>query len=145
LTENITVPDSPSIPEKSVIHFPEGIPGFETCKRFVILEPDDLAPLLLLHTVEGDALSLPVLPVEVVASNYRLQLQEADRQLLGLPLHPVVGKNVVCLTVLVLPGSNQPATCNMMAPIVINPDRLLAKQVVQLDSEYSSVHPLLMK
>ncbi len=130
------------IPEKSIIHFPEGIPGLEGCKRFVILEPDGLAPLLLLHTVEGEALSLPVLPVQVIEANYQLRLQDADRRLLELADAPVVGKNVVCLTVLVLPGAGRPATCNLMAPIVINPGKLLAKQILQLESEYSTAYPL---
>ena len=130
------------IPEKSIIYFPEGIPGLEHCKRFVILEPAGLAPLLLLHTAEGEALSLPVLSVQVVDANYQLKLPAADRDLLGLVDDAVIGKNVVCLAVLVLPGGSGPPTCNLMAPIVINPGRLLAKQILQLESEYSTAHPL---
>ena len=130
------------IPENSVIHFPEGIPGLESCKRFVILEPNGLAPLLLLHTAEGEALSLPALPIQVIEANYQLKLQAADRSVLGLTEDAVVGKNVVCLAVLVLPGGGGPPTCNLMAPIVINPGKLLAKQVLQLESEYSTAHPL---
>jgi flagellar assembly factor FliW len=130
------------IPEKSIIHFPEGIPGFEGCKRFVILEPNELAPLLLLHTTEGEAFSLPVLPVQVVEANYQLKLHAVDRKLLGLAEEAVVGRNVVCLAVLVLPGAGSPPTCNLMAPIVINPGKLLAKQIVQVESEYSTAYPL---
>jgi flagellar assembly factor FliW len=130
------------IPEQSVIHFPEGVPGFESCKYFVILEPSGMAPLLLLHAAEGEALSLPVLPVQVVEADYQLTLPAADRALLGLAEEAVAGKNVVCLAVLVLPGAGRPATCNLMAPIVINPGKLLAKQILQLESEYSTAHPL---
>ncbi len=138
----MAVQEHTHIPGESIIHFPEGIPGLEDCKRFVILEPNGLAPLLLLHTAEGEALSLPVLPVQVVEANYQLKLPAVDRALLGLAGEAVVGGNVVCLAVLVLPVGGGPPTCNLMAPIVINPAKLLAKQIVQVESEYSTAYPL---
>lgn len=133
--------DEPTkIAETGVITFPEGIPGFENATRFIILKPDGLEPLLLLHSVEGESVGLPVIPVEVAHPGYQLQMGAEDRRLLGLTEDPVIGKNVLCLGVLVT--DNDPPTCNLQAPIVVNPEKRLAKQVVQYETDYSSAFPL---
>jgi flagellar assembly factor FliW len=44
--------------------------------------------------------------------------------------------------VLVLPGADHPPTCNLLAPIVINTRTLVAKQILQVESDYPSVFPL---
>ena len=136
------MPDSPSSLENSEIRFPEGIPGFEAYTRFTITAQADLAPILFLNSVEDDQLSLPVIPVEAVKGDYRVKLEERDRRLLEIDDDPVPGTNVVCLAVLVLAGAGRTPTCNLMAPIVVNPANRLAKQVVQYESDYPSAFSL---
>src|SRR6185503_20098589 len=51
------------VDERSVLHFAEGLPGFEQNRRFVLLSSDELAPMHLLHAVDGpDASFLAVDP-----------------------------------------------------------------------------------
>ena len=40
------------------------------------------------------------------------------------------------------PAATSPPACNLMAPIVMNPKNRLAKQVLQIESDYPSVFPL---
>ena len=136
------MPDTPSFLENTELRFPEGIPGFETCTRFTITAQADLAPILFLNSVEDEQLSLPVIPVEAVKGDYRVQLEESDRRLLEIGDDPSSGTNVVCLAVLVLSGPGRTPTCNLMAPIVVNPANRLAKQVVQYESDYPSAFAL---
>ena len=138
------MPDDADFSETSVIAFPEGIPGFENCRRFVLVQPEGLAPILLLQNLEDKQVSLPVIPVELIDREYRLQVGAGDRELLGLSVDPVVGENVLCLTVLHLPGAS-PAACNLFAPIVVNPANRRGKQILQLDSDYPSSFSLTTK
>ena len=124
------------------IRFPEGIPGFEGHTRFTLTGQAELAPILFLNSVEDEQLSLPVIPVEAVKSDYSVSLEERDRRLLEIDQDPIPGTNVVCLAVLVLAAAGQAPTCNLMAPIVVNPINRLAKQIVQYESDYPSAFAL---
>lgn len=130
--------------EQSIITFPEGLAGLGECKRFVLVRPEGLDPLLLLQSVDSEQVCLPVAPVKAVKRDYELSMPESDRDALQLPPE-AADENLLCLTVIVLPGSSSPATCNLLAPIVINPEARLGRQVLQLESGYPAEFPLPLK
>ncbi len=136
------MPELLEIPENSVITFPEGLPGFEDSREFVLLQPEGLAPLFLFQSVAEEHVSVLVVPVQVMVSDYRLHVGSEDRELLGLVEEPRVGKNVLCLAVIILSQEQQPPSYNLFAPIVINAATKRGKQIMQIDSDYPSVHPM---
>ncbi len=143
------MPGLGDIADESIITFPEGLPGLDDCKRFVILRPEGIEPILLFQHVGDEDLSLPVIPVKAVREDYQLHLSPGDRKLLefpdepGLPGNaPRLPENALCLAVLVLPGEDLPPNCNLFAPIVVNVATRQAKQVLQLDSDYPTAFPL---
>ncbi len=135
------MPASSSIPPESVITFPEGIPGLSGKQGFVILRSDEMEPIAVLQSVEDEHVSLPVIPVHSVVEGYALELSDEDRATLDAAADQDPA-GFVCLAVLVLPGAETPAACNLLAPIVVNPASMRGKQVVQVDSEYSALQPL---
>jgi len=128
--------------ENATIYFPEGLPGFAGSDRFVLVYSEEYDPVYFLQSATDAEVSLPVVPVETVDPEYGLVLSAGDRELLGFAEEPCLGRNLLCLTVLVLSAGDKPPTCNLMAPIVVNPATSLAKQVVQMESDYPSVFPL---
>jgi flagellar assembly factor FliW len=130
------------LPAGSVIFFPEGVPGFESAHRFVLLRHREYDPVLLLQNVEDETLSLPVIPAQFVDPCYQLHVGAADRELLGFSAAPQLS-NCVCLLVLILAGAGNSPKCNLFAPVVINPLNMRGKQVMQIGSSYPSVFPLL--
>ena len=136
------MPELPEIPENSVITFPEGLPGFEDSREFVLLQPEGLAPLFLFQSVAEEQVSVPVVPVQMMVKDYRLHVGSEDRETLGLVEDPRVGENVFCLVVIILSREKQPPTYNLFAPIVINAATRRGKQIMQIDSDYPSVLPL---
>jgi flagellar assembly factor FliW len=129
------------VPPESVVTFPEGIPGIAGAQGFVILRSDEMEPIAVLQSIEDENVSLPVIPVHAVAAQYQLTLSDEDRATLDAApdQDPAV---FVCLAVLILPGAETPAACNLLAPIVINPASMRGKQIVQLDSGYPTLQPL---
>ncbi len=135
----MTIPEK--IPESAVITFPDGVPGLAGVKRFLILRPDGLDPIVMLQCVDAPEVSLPAIPMHAVRSDYVLRLPAEDRR--GIEMEDSMTEiDLICLAVLILPGQDHPPACNLAAPIVINPNNRLARQVLQIESEYPAVYPL---
>ena len=126
------------IPEESVIEFPDGVPGLGELRRFVLLRPDDLGPIVVLKSVEDERVSLPLVPAEAVHPGYELHLEEEARQALQVE----ATDDLAALAVVVLAGEGGVAACNLYAPIVVNFRSRIGRQVLQGESEYPMVFPL---
>lgn len=121
-----------------VLYFPEGLPGFESLTQFVLLQDEELLPIVFLTSLAEPKISLPVLPVQSLVPDYHLTLAAEDCHLLRLGEAPVLGRNVLCLAVLSLGDGLRAATANLLAPIVVNIETWTAKQVIQVSSPYST-------
>ncbi len=130
-----------NIPESAVVTFPDGVPGLADAKRFLILRPDGLDPIVMLQSVDAPDVSLPAIPMHAVRADYRLCMPDGDRRAIEMA-ETMTEVDLVCLAVLILPGENHPPACNLAAPIVINPNNRLARQVLQVESEYPALYPL---
>jgi flagellar assembly factor FliW len=125
------------VADTDTIVFPDGLPGFEACRRFVILSSPDIAPLHCLHAVDGQAASFLGIDPRVVLPAYRCVLGEADRVKLG-----VAGEAPLLWLALVTVDQDQAPSVNLRAPIVVNPARMVGCQVMPHDSLYPLRHPL---
>jgi flagellar assembly factor FliW len=123
----------------TVIHFPEGLPGFEDRKDYILIERQELKPLVFMQSVADSDLCFLTIPSGLVLENYKVELAEENR-VLDLPRKPAIGAEVLCLLILHIQESG--ATVNLRAPIVINLRTLRAVQAVSPNAEYSLQHPL---
>ena len=130
-------------PDDAVIHFPAGLPAFETDTQFLAIERKDAAPLIFLQSIVHPSLCFLTMPVLDVSPGYSLALSPEDLRLLGLPAgsQPEIAGHVACLCILTVPERG-PATANLLAPIVIRRDTRIGLQAVQVDSPHSHRHPL---
>jgi len=111
------------------LEFPNGIPAFETEKRFRLI---DRQPLLFLESETNPELSFLLLPVELIDPEYKLSLSAEDRETIGA----TEGTRLLCLAVITA-AEDSPPTANLLAPVVINPECGRAVQAVRSDSAYS--------
>lgn len=117
------------------LEFPNGIPAFETERRFRLIDRD---PLLFLESESNPELSFLLLPVALIDPDYRLLLTVEDRALLDAS----ADADLLCLAVITA-AENLPPTANLLAPVVVNPLSGRAVQAVRSDAMYSHKHPLL--
>jgi flagellar assembly factor FliW len=122
---------------RDIVGFPDGLPGFERCRRFVVIASQDTAPMQLLQAVEGQAASFLAIDPRVVLPSYRCGLTPADLLRLGAGAETPL----VWLALVAVDGAGQ-ATVNLRAPIVINPERMVGFQVVPSNSVYPLRYPL---
>jgi flagellar assembly factor FliW len=127
--------------EDVVMHFSEGLFGFESETRFLPIEVPALHPLLFLQSVDRQGLCFITLPILVIDPFYRLNLSPSDLELAGLPTgrQPAIGEDVLCLAILTL-HKDAPATANLIAPLVMNLRTRKTVQAIVCEGDYSHQH-----
>lgn len=128
--------------DDAVIEFPAGIPGFEPERRFLLLAAPDLKPIVFMQSLMTPELCFTTLPVLSVIADYKLSISDEDLHLLGLApgSQPLIGKEVACLAVIHF--SEQAATANLLAPLVIHLKSRRGAQAIAPGGRYSHQHEL---
>ena len=113
-----------------IITFPAGLPGFEECRRFVVLSSRDLEPFQCLQSVEGPSASFLAVDPRRAFPDYRCVLSDVDRVRLGEPDE----SSLVWLAVVTV--LDDQTLVNLRAPVVVNPTRMLGYQLMPSNSLY---------
>ena len=121
----------------NAVTIPDGLPGFERCRQFVVMSSPDLAPLARLQGLDGVRPSFFALDPRTVLPGYETALPPAERQ----RLEARDDDALLWLALVRLEGTR--LLVNLRAPVVINPRRMLGLQLVAADSPYSTHHELL--
>ncbi len=121
--------------EESTFLFPRGLPGFEHCRRFLLLNQPSLEPLVHMQSLEIPDLCFLALPVQSIDSTYETELSPEDQQTLGdAPM-------TIDLALLSMTLDGQ-WSANLLAPVVINLADRVAVQAVRGDLKYSHQYPV---
>ncbi|NLM75316.1 MAG: flagellar assembly protein FliW [Clostridiaceae bacterium] len=117
--------------ENEFIYFPEGIPGFEENKRFALIgyDPSVTSSFFFLQSVENRDLCFIVTDPFAIYDNYEVNLDEEDVELLEI----TDPNTVMTLAIVVLPEDIQQTRVNLKAPVIINVEKKLGKQIIQND------------
>jgi len=130
-------PDGDEPRPEDVIAFPDGLPGFEACRRFVLLSSSELAPFSVLRALDPPAPAFLLIDPVAVLARYRRVLAEADRRRLQAD-----DQDALLWLAIVSVGGDRSASVNLRAPIVINPRLMIGCQVMPHESLYPLRHPL---
>ncbi len=123
----------------AIIHFDEGLIGFSEFKDFVLMENDNLAPFRLLQSLESPNVGFLVLEAATMVRNYYELVPGREWESLG-----VTGKTKpLALVIVVIGPTPQASTGNFQAPLLINYDKMMGKQVILTDSGLSVRQPLM--
>jgi flagellar assembly factor FliW len=114
-----------------VVTFPDGIPGYEGWRQFVLVDVADIAPLRILHAVNSDEPCFLVVDPRTVLPSYRYSFGAADRLRLGTKDE----QSLVWLAIVNVQEGGDIAV-NLRAPVVIDPVRMVGRQVMPNDSLY---------
>ena len=124
---------------RNAVSFPDGIPGFEACRHFVLLTSDALAPLQRIESIEGPPAAFLGIDPRLVMDGYRCSLSAADMRALE------ADADTTLLWFAIISESEGVLYANLRAPIVINPQRMVGRQVLPDDGLYPIRHQLTNK
>jgi len=125
------------VDEKSIIHFEEGIPGFEDFRDFIIVERQESEPIKWLVCIDEPEITLPIINPWLVRVDYDVKIDEGTVEMLEIESE----KDVLIVCVVVIPRDNpKDMTINLLSPIVINIKNNKARQIVMEESKYKIRH-----
>lgn len=122
--------------ERDIIAMAQPVPGFEQCRRFVALSASAIAPFTCLQGLDGARPSFLALDPRRVDATFHCDLSDDDRARLEC------GTDAALLWLALVTVTEQEATINLRAPIVINPARMIGLQVIPVESAYATATPL---
>jgi flagellar assembly factor FliW len=103
------------------------LPGFESCRRYVLLQSDEFAPGVCLRGLDAPAPAFFLMDPRHVDPSFAGELSSADRARLG------AAEGDKCLWLVMLSVVDGEHQVNMRAPIVINPATMRGIQVLPAD------------
>lgn len=109
------------------LHFPEGLPAFESVKDWVLIFNEEEAPFLWLQAVSVPNLAFVTIDPFLISPSYRPDVCDEDVSVLELE-DP---KDAFVLSIVNIHNSDgQGITANLVGPIVINTKKLIGKQCI---------------
>jgi flagellar assembly factor FliW len=122
--------------EGAAIAFPDGLPGFEQFRQFVLIASPALDPFTCLSGIGPGAPSFLAIDPRLVVGDYRRELSTADR--VRLDARP----DQSLLWLAIISPNEEGAKVNLRAPLVINPDTMRGLQLLDMDETFAVDHPL---
>jgi flagellar assembly factor FliW len=131
--------DSPAPSRETIIQFDEGLIGFSDCKRFVLMENDEIAPFRRLQSTDRPDVGFFVINPSLIVANYHSMIPGREWESLELSA-PAAG---ISLVICIIGPSSTESTGNLQAPLIINYEKMAGKQIILTDTHLTSRHPLL--
>ncbi|MCA1794787.1 MAG: flagellar assembly protein FliW [Desulfobacteraceae bacterium] len=130
------------IDEKMILDMPDGLPGFDGYKRFVLLEDAGSKPFCWFQSVEASDLALVVMNPYLFKPDYQVDLKGV-MALKGWK--NVTEKDLGVFVVLNIfeTRNGKKITANLIGPLVINMKKNEVVQVVFEDAHYSHQYLIL--
>jgi flagellar assembly factor FliW len=127
--------------EKQIIGFPDGLYGFEKEDSFTLLpfNPNIDSPMEWMQSMSSPHLAFVVTDPHLYVPKYKLKLLGEDKKKVELEEdEPFLVRCIVTI-----PENYTDMTANLVAPVVINAQKGIAKQFVLTGMEYDTRHYLL--
>ncbi|KAA0548628.1 flagellar assembly protein FliW [Bacillus sp. BGMRC 2118] len=126
------------IEEKEIIRFENGIPGFDNEHEFVILPFLDDSVFMILQSVTTSALAFVISNPFEFYKDYDFILDDQTVDALELSSE----KDVLVSVILTVQDPFEKSTANLQAPVVINVEKKLGKQVILTNTTYGTRHSI---
>jgi flagellar assembly factor FliW len=128
-----------SVPPDRIITFPNGLPGFERCRQFAIVEDEESVPFCWMLSVENPRLAFVLLDPFLTWPEYHPRISRDDLKSLGIE-DP---KDTLLYVIVTLSKNPGDVTANLSGPLLINATGRTAKQLALIDDRYTTKHRIL--
>ena len=121
----------------STLLFPDGLVGFETLRKFIVMPNEKEGPLFWIQSVEDPQIAFILTDPTNFYYDYKVIPDGQERQKLGIE------ESSECLVVSVVTVSaDRKVTLNLAAPILFAPETNRALQVILEGTQFSPQTPL---
>lgn len=129
------------ITDRNVIRIAGGLLGFEDFEQFAVIPHNDDSPFFWLQSIEEAGLAFITIDPRLFAPEYVPDLSEEDLASLGLK----DAREAVLLSIVVIPDDPNLMTANLQAPVVVNAQSRVGRQVISRSVHHRVRHYILTK
>lgn len=126
------------VDESQEIFFPDGLFGFETYKKFFILENPD-SPFVWLQSSEEPGLAFVMIHPLQFKTDYELKLSDEDLK----AVETASKEDILDFVIVTIPEDPSHMTANLQGPVIINIKKKVGKQSISLKDDYNVKCPIL--
>ena len=121
--------------ETDVYRFPDGLPGFEEHREFLLVQRETVAPFCFLQSLSSDGLRFICLAAGIVDPSFRAEVGAEEASELGIAegRYGLGAEDVQVLAILTIPEAG-PATANLFAPVLLAAGTRRGRQCIQFGS-----------
>jgi flagellar assembly factor FliW len=124
--------------KEDVINFSEGLLGFENLKKFFVVDPGDSTLILWMQSIDDAKVAFPIIEPKIFKPDYVAKLMPADMN--SVELENISQAKIY--SILTIPSDITQMSANLKAPVVINNEKKIAKQIVLQDSKLNVKHEM---
>jgi len=126
--------------EDEILNFRNGLPGFDDIKKYVLIyNEEEGSPFKWLQGVEGTKPAFVIIDPFAVKKDYEINLN--DEVIKELDIKEAGEVAVYCIVV--VPDDISKMTMNLQAPLIINIDKKLGRQLILDTDRYGVRHFIL--
>lgn len=126
------------IDEKDVLTFPEGLVGFEEYKRYGLYSVAEEEPFFRLQYLKAEEVGFVVVDPLLIMPDYDFEVDNDTIELLGIE----TPESLQLFSIVTVHSDFRRMTANLLAPILVNRDNRMARQIVLQDTPYTTRHPV---
>ncbi|WP_019153841.1 flagellar assembly protein FliW [Robertmurraya massiliosenegalensis] len=130
--------DEIEIKVEEIINFPNGIPGFEGEKRFVLLPLEDESPFRILQSVTKEQVGFILGFPFVFNKDYSFVISDEDKEFLNVKKE----EDVIVYSIVSIKEPFRESTLNLKAPLLMNLQSKIGKQIILHDEKFSLRYPI---
>jgi flagellar assembly factor FliW len=120
-----------------MLTLPEGILGFDSLKRYIILDHfDGESPFKWLQSTEDPSLAFVITDPLLFVTDYKVKIPKEEVGSIGL----TDADKALIVVIVNIKRDHSEITINLQGPVIINSEKKLAKQIVIRESGYSVRH-----
>ncbi|MCH7878152.1 MAG: flagellar assembly protein FliW [candidate division Zixibacteria bacterium] len=128
-----------TVPPERIISMEKPVLGFESSKRFVIVEHSDMFPFVWFQSLDDPDLAFLMVNPALFYPEYTIEVNIKEVEDIEVDDH----SSVETYSIVTVADDRSETTINLQGPIVVNVDTQKAKQLVLSQSNYSVREPLM--
>ena len=126
------------VSERQLLSFPQGIYGFEDCRRFVLLDASQ-PPFYWLQSLDRPELAFVLLDPRVFLPAWSLDVSDDELEDLGGPSE----EDTLCFVIVTIPADPAHMTANLQGPVVVNRSTRVGRQCISRNPDHGVRHRVL--
>ena len=121
------------VEEKQIVTFPDGIMGFESFKKYALIN-SEYEPFIWLQSLDKSSLAFLLVDPFLICSDYEADIDDASLAQIGIESP----EDLVVMTIVTIPTDGSSITANFLGPIVINRKNNKCMQVILTDNRWTT-------